>query len=157
MAPGQAKEPSLQVLQGGEGAGFSSEFVLPMLENSSPDHTLDLEFSWPGGQPSGGVRKIVLQAEISQFPKPGFTGRIGRGEDDSSSPGEDIVAIVQPTKLSEQGKHPEVELGRERETAGHEEYHWSWRCLVEAEKSLEVDLVVVIQHVLLLTGENQTC
>ena len=126
-----------------------------MLENSSPDHTLDLEFSWPGGQPSGGVRKIILQADISQFPKPGFAG-IGRGEDDSSSPGEDIVAIVQPTKLSEQGKHPEVELGRERETASHEEDYWSWRCLVEAEKSLEVDFVVVIKQVLFLARENET-
>ena len=127
-----------------------------MLENSSPDHTLDLEFSWPGGQPSGGGRKIVLQAEISQFPKPGFTGRIGRGEDDSSSPGEDIVAIVQPTKLSEQGKHSEVELGRERETSGHKEDYWCWRCLVEAEKSLDVDLVVVIKQALFLASENET-
>ena len=102
------------------------------------------------------MRKIILQAEISHFPKPGFTGRIGRGEDDSSSSGKDVVAIVQPTELSEQGKHPEVELGRERETAGHEEDYWSWRCLVEAEKSLEVDFVVVIKQVLFLARENET-
>ena len=101
--------------------------------------------------------KVILQAEVSQLPKPRLAGSICRGEDDGSSSGKDIVALIKAAELSEQREHSGVELGRERETAGHEEHHWSWRCLAEAEKSLEVDLVVVIQQVLLLTGENQTC
>ena len=157
MAPGQAEEPSPQIPQGGERAGFYPELVLPMLQNCSLNHGLDLGFGWPGGKPGRGVGKSILQAKITKLPKPGLAGRICRGEDDSSSSGQDIVTVVQPAELSEQREHPEVELGRERETASHEKHHWSWCCLVKAEKSLEVDLVVVIQHVLFLAGENQTC
>ena len=41
-------------------------------------------------------------------------------------------------------QYSEVELGRQRETAGQEVDHWCWGCLVEAEKSLKMDLVVML-------------
>ena len=73
-----------------------------MLQNCSLNHGLDLGFGWPGGKPGRGVGKIILKAKISKLPKPGLAGRTCRGEDDSSSPGQDIVAFVQPAEQSEQ-------------------------------------------------------
>ena len=44
MALGEAYEPSLHVMQGGEGVSLSPKLVQPELEDSSLDHGLNPQF-----------------------------------------------------------------------------------------------------------------
>ena len=86
MALSQAKEPSLQVLQGEECAGHGSHLVQPELEDCSLGLSLDLELGWLGGQPISRMRKAILHAQISQLlvplptPFPLSPGHLGSRE-----------------------------------------------------------------------------
>ena len=72
VALGQAKEPGLEIEEGGEGVSLSPELVQPELQDSRLSLGLYLHFGWLGRQPDRRVGQAILEAEISQFPEPGL-------------------------------------------------------------------------------------
>ena len=70
MALSQAHVLALHVDKGGEGVCLGLQDVPPVLMDSSPGLSLNLQFGWLSCKPCRRVRKSVLQAEQPQFPKP---------------------------------------------------------------------------------------
>ena len=89
----------------------------PILEHSSSDQRLQMEFTWGGVKPGNGVGETILEAEHPQLPEPGLGTRRGGGEDTSGSDCEHIVPLSKPADLSKHGEHSEVQLGLQRETS----------------------------------------
>ena len=70
MAGSQGHEPCPQVAQGGQGVSLRLELVTPVLEYCRFGDGLHLEFCWSGVKPGGWVRKVILKAQLSQYPEP---------------------------------------------------------------------------------------
>ena len=70
-------------------------------------------------------------------------------------PGQDVVSIPQSAQLTKQSKHPEMKLGLDGEAACQKVNNWCRGSLVESEQSLQVNFVVLANHILLFGGQHK--
>ena len=66
--------------------------------------------------------------------------------------GQDVMATPESAELAKQGEDSEVDLGHKRQAARKEVHHRGRSGLVELEQSLQVDLVMLVQQLLLFAG-----
>ena len=69
--------------------------------------------------------------------------------------GQDIVATPESAELAKQRENSEVDLSHKWHAASKEVHNRGRGGLVELEKSLQVDLVMLVQQLLLFAGQYE--